>query len=80
MNNHVKDGKVKIVFVMYAKNDSDIPTRSLSGDLHEKHSKKIKGESEKKGVRDDVLSSNNYFIAVLLTGELYNIGRSSQII
>ena len=35
------DGFLKIVFVRTAENDADIFTKNLSGDLHEKHRKKM---------------------------------------
>ena len=41
VNEYVKDGVVKIVFVKSADNDSNILTKNLSADLHEKHSKKM---------------------------------------
>ena len=34
MNEYVKDGVVKIVFVKSADNDSDILTKNLSAELH----------------------------------------------
>ena len=44
VNEYVEDGVVKIVFVKSADNDSDILTKNLSAELHEKHSKKMVGE------------------------------------
>ena len=44
MNKYVEDGVVKIVFVKSAENDSNIFTKNLSADLHEKHLKKVVGE------------------------------------
>ena len=41
VNEYMEDGIVKIVFVKSAENDIDILTKTLSGDLHEKHSKKM---------------------------------------
>ena len=41
VNKYVKDGVVKIVFVTSADNDSNILTKNLSVELHEKHCKKI---------------------------------------
>ena len=41
VNKYVKDGIVKIIFVKSADNDSDILTKNLSAELHEKHSKKM---------------------------------------
>ena len=41
MNEYVKDGVVKIVFFKSTDNDSNILTKNLSADLHEKHSKKM---------------------------------------
>ena len=35
---------VKIVFVKSADNDSDILTKNISAELHEKHSRKMVGE------------------------------------
>ena len=40
VNEYVEDRVVKIVFVMSAENDSNILTKNLSAELHEKHSKK----------------------------------------
>ena len=42
VNEYVEDWIEKIAHVQSTENDSDILTRSLSGDLHEKHSKNIK--------------------------------------
>ena len=41
MNEHVEDGAFKTIFVKLTENDSDILTKNLSADLHEKFSKKI---------------------------------------
>ena len=41
INEFVKDGIVKRVFVKSAENDSNILTKILSTNLHEKHSKKM---------------------------------------
>ena len=41
---YVEDGIVKIVFVKSADNDSDILTKNLNTELHEKHSNKIVDE------------------------------------
>ena len=41
MNEYVEDGVVKIAFVFSADNDSNILTKNLSSELHEKHSKKM---------------------------------------
>ena len=38
VNKYVEYGMVEIVFVKSAENDSNILTKKLSGDLHEKHS------------------------------------------
>ena len=38
MNEYVKEGVVKIIFVKSADNDNDILTKNLSAELHEKHS------------------------------------------
>ena len=40
VNEYVEDGIVKIIFVKSADNDSDILTKNLSTELHEKHVKK----------------------------------------
>ena len=67
VNEYVEDGVVKIVFVESAENDSNILTKNLSAQLHDKHSKKMVGEKleeveifevERKGVRCIVLTSN----------------------
>ena len=44
VNEYVQDRVIKIVFVKSAENDSNILTKNLSADLHEKHSKKMIGE------------------------------------
>ena len=44
VNEYVEDRVIKIVFVKSAENDSNILTKNLSADLHEKHSKKMIGE------------------------------------
>ena len=44
VNEYVEDRIVKIIFVKYADNDSDIITKNLSAELHEKQSKKMVGE------------------------------------
>ena len=41
VNEYVEDGAVKIVFVKSADNDSNILTKNLSAELHEKHSKRM---------------------------------------
>ena len=41
MNEYVEDGVVKIAFVKSTYDDSNILTKNLSADLHEKHSKKM---------------------------------------
>ena len=41
---YVEDGVVKIIFVKSGDNDSNIPTKNLSAELHEKHSKKMVSE------------------------------------
>ena len=41
VNEYVKDGIVKIISVKSADNDSNILTKNLSADLHEKHAKKM---------------------------------------
>ena len=41
---YVEDGKIKIVFVRSGDNDSDIMTKNVQGDLHDKHSKKLIGK------------------------------------
>ena len=41
VNEYVEDGIVKIIFVKSADNDSDILTKNLSAELHEKHPRKI---------------------------------------
>ena len=37
----VLDGFIKVVFVRTNKNDADIFTKNLGGDLHERHSRKM---------------------------------------
>ena len=44
MNEHEDDGTVEIVFMKAAEYDINILTKSLSGDLHERHSRKMIGE------------------------------------
>ena len=41
MNEYVEDELVKVLFVESAENDSNIITKMLSAELHEKHSKKM---------------------------------------
>ena len=41
VNEYVGVRVVKMIFVKSADNDSDILTKNLSAELHEKHSKKI---------------------------------------
>ena len=41
MNEYVEDGTVKMIFVKSANNDSDLLTKNLSAELHNKHSKKM---------------------------------------
>jgi hypothetical protein len=41
VNEYVEDGTVKIIFVKSADNDSDVLTKNLSAELHDKHSKKM---------------------------------------
>ena len=41
VNEYVEDRVVKIVFVKSAENESDILTKNLSAELHEKHSKNM---------------------------------------
>ena len=43
MNAYVENGIIKIVFVKSIENDSNILTKNLSVELHEKHSKKMVG-------------------------------------
>ena len=40
MNEYVKDGVVKIIFVKFSENDYNVLTKK-SAELHEKHSRKI---------------------------------------
>ena len=44
VNEYVEDGVVKIGFVKSADHDSNILSKNLSADLHEKHSKKMVSE------------------------------------
>ena len=44
VNKYVEDAAVKIIFVQSAENDSDILTKNLSVELHEKHLRKMIGE------------------------------------
>ena len=48
VNEYVEDGVVAIVFVKSADNDSNILTKNLSVELHEKHSKKMVIEKPKR--------------------------------
>ena len=41
VNEYCEDGKIKIIFVKSADNDSDILTKNLGGDLFDKHSTKL---------------------------------------
>ena len=41
VNEYVEDGIVKIIFVKLADNDSNILTKNLSAELHEKHGRKM---------------------------------------
>ena len=41
VNEYVEDGTVKIIFVKSADNNSDILTKNLSAELHNKHSRKM---------------------------------------
>ena len=41
VNEYVEDGTVKIIIFKSADNDSDVLTKNLSADLHDKHSKKM---------------------------------------
>ena len=41
VNEYVEDGIVKIIFVKSADNESDILTKNLSAELHEKHARKM---------------------------------------
>ena len=41
VNEYVEDGVAEISFVKSAENDSNILTKNLSVELHEKHSKKL---------------------------------------
>ena len=43
-NDYVEDGAVEIIFVKSAENDSNILIKTLSTELHEKHSKKMVGK------------------------------------
>ena len=47
VNEYFEDGVVKIVFVKSAENDSDILTKYLSADPHQKHLNKKVGEKLK---------------------------------
>ena len=44
VHQYVEDRIIKIVFVKSACNDSDILTKNLSTEMHEKHSKKMVDE------------------------------------
>ena len=44
MNEYIEDEVVKIIFIKSAGNDSDILTKSLSAELHKKHSKNVMAE------------------------------------
>ena len=44
MNEYAEDGVVKIIFVKFADNDSEILTKNLSAELYEKYSKKVLGD------------------------------------
>ena len=41
VNEFVEDGIIKIIFVKSAENDSNILTKNLSTELHEKHARKM---------------------------------------
>ena len=41
VNKYVEDRIIKIIFVKYVNNDSNILTNNLSEELHEKHSKEM---------------------------------------
>ena len=60
-NEYIKDGVIKSIFVKSFKNDSNILTKNLSAELHQKHSKKLVGEKLK-----DVSSIGN----ILLKGRV----------
>ena len=47
MNEYAKEGIAKIIFVKFAENDSDILSKNLTAELHQKHSKKIIGKKTK---------------------------------
>ena len=44
VNEYVKDGVVRIIFIKSADNDSKILTKNISAELYEKHPKKVVGE------------------------------------
>ena len=44
VNQYVEDGVDKMVFVKSTNNDSDILTKNLSAEIHEKHSNKTIGK------------------------------------
>ena len=44
VNEYLEDGTVKIIFVKSAENDSDILTKNLSAELHNKHSRNMEIE------------------------------------
>ena len=41
VNEYIEDGIVKIIFVKSADNNSNIPTKNLSAELHENQTRKI---------------------------------------
>ena len=45
-NEYVEDGVLKIIFVKYQDNDSDIITKNLNGKLYDKHSKRLIAKNE----------------------------------
>ena len=44
VNEYVEEGMIKIIFVMFADNESNVLTKNLRAELHKKHSKKMVGE------------------------------------
>ena len=71
--------KIKTIFVKSSDHDSNILTKNLSAELYKKHSRRwwVRSfkmllaskifEVKRKGVRDDVLTSNILFDIILMT-------------
>ena len=70
VHEYMEDGVLNIIFVKSAENDSNVLTKMLSAELHKKNSKNDRQEAQmipyflkivevnRKGARDEILSSN----------------------